>query len=201
MNRMFRKRCERLILFGLLWGWGKGAIALDSNSLLLLTQPLTAAEVTLLEAGTPPADPDWVTAETISQAGLTAPSLWWARHQFGGKLLSNWLAKPGTGELPSRVDLLVNQQVWTSYNYLDRYTFINQVGTSAKDFGYSTRIFNAQGELLGAYLCDFGQETAAVADLPVVAACTIFLDPSGAGAVRGTGATGALRSIGGSMGR
>jgi hypothetical protein len=223
MNLGFKQRCAAGLWGGLLGlGWSAGAIllgtgfanALDPNSRLLLTEPLTPAEVNFLEAGTPPADPAWVTANTISQTSLTTPSLWWAKQQFGGKLLSNWLAKPSTGEMPSRVDLLVNQQVWNSYNYLDRYAFLNQVGTSAEDFGYSTRVFNDQGELLGAYICEFregGAESSAEVAAEVAVegaaggvaegACTIFLDPSGAGAVRGTGATGALRSIGGSIGR
>jgi hypothetical protein len=175
---------------GLGMGGGRGAIALDGQAQLLLTEPLEAEEITLLETGVPPADPDWVTADTISQTELTAPSLWWVRQQFGGKLLSNWIAKPETAEMPSRVDLLVNQQVWTTYDYLDRYAFLTRVGTVSKDFGYSTRVFNDRGELLAAYICDFERSDAA---------CQIFLDPSGAGAVRGAGATGALRSIGGGI--
>lgn len=214
---------NRRVLGGLLSGaialsWGlngsKPAIALDAQALLLLTQPLTPAEISLLERGEAPADPSWVTANTISQTGLTTPSLWWAKQQFGGKLLSNWIAKPGTDDLPNRVDLLVDQQVWTSYNYIDRYAFLNQLGRVAQDFGYSTRVFNAQGELLGAYVCEFNlpqpisssgvQEV--TSNVPFIesdrstldnSACRIFLDPSGAGAVRGAGATGALRSIGG----
>jgi hypothetical protein len=171
---------------GLVMSGGGRLTALDTQAQLLLTQPLEPAEVTLLEEGVPPSEPDWVTANTISQTGLTTPSLWWAKQQFGGKLLSNWIAKPETAEMPNRVDLLVNQQVWGSYNYLDRYAFLNQIGTVSKDFGYHTRVFNAQGELLAAYICDFEMSEPA---------CQIFLDPSGSGAVRG--ATGALRSIGG----
>ena len=190
------------------------AIALDAQALLLLTQPLTPSEINLLERGVAPADPSWVTANTISQTGLTMPSLWWAKQQFGGDLLRNWIAKPGADDIPSRVDLLVTQQVWTSYNYLDRYAFLNQLGRVAQDFGYSTRVFNAQGDLLGAYICDFDltelrssrypqRVTSNVpfveAESPIVAssACRVFLDPSGAGAIRGVGATGALQSIGG----
>lgn len=186
---------------------GNPAIALDAQALLLLTQPLTSSEINLLEQGAPPSEPSWVTAETISQTGLTTPSLWWAKQQFGGKLLSNWIAKPGTDDMPNRVDLLVNQQVWTSYNYLDRYAFLNQMGRVAQDFGYSTRVFDAQGYLLGAYICDFdlaeprssryspgvtSNESFSESDRSTSSACRIFLDPSGVGAVRGAGATGAL---------
>ena len=187
----------------------KPALALDAQALLLLTQPLTQPEINLLEQGIAPSDPSWVTANTISQTGLTTPSLWWAKQQFGGKLLSNWIAKPGTNDMPSRVDLLVNQQIWTSYNYIDRYAFLNQLGRVAQDFGYSTRVFNAQGELLGAYICDFAlaepisvsNPQGVASNVPFIesdnstladSACRIFLDPSGVGAVRGAGTTGAF---------
>jgi hypothetical protein len=205
LNGMVSGRGRRVLkvlsgIMGWAWGWsGWGAaIALDAQTQLLLTHPLTPADISLLEAGAAPSDPSWVTANTISQTGLTPPSLWWAKQQFGGKLLNNWIAIPGSDEMPSRVDLLVNQQVWTSYNYLDRYAFLNQMGTVSKDFGYSTRVFNDQGELLGAYICNFfnpesGDRSRANST------CQIFLDPSGAGAVRGAGATGALRSIGGDI--
>lgn len=177
-----------------------GAIALDARSALLLTEPLSATEITNLEEGAPPTESDWVTANTISQTGLTQPSLWWAKRQYGGKLLTNWLARPESETMPSRVDLLVNQQVWSNYNYLDRYAFLNQVGNVSKDFGYSTRVFNAQGELLGAYICEFPWMAAGL-EPEAEPTCAIYLDPSGQGAVRGTAATGALRAIGGGIGR
>jgi len=164
------------------------AIALDPQALLLLTQPLTSSEISLLQQGAPLPDPSWVTAETISQTGLTTPSLWWAKQQFGGELLDNWIAKPGTDDVPNRVDLLVNQQVWTSYDYLDRYAFLNQMGRVAQDFGYSTRVFDGQGQLLGAYICDFDLAE----PRSTSSACRVFLDPSGVGAVRGVGTTSAF---------
>jgi hypothetical protein len=210
---------SRRILSGLLSGLvglGLGlseckvAIALDAQTSLLLTQPLTPSEISLLEQGVAPADPSWVTANTISQTGLTTPSLWWAKQQFGGKLLSNWIAKPKTADMPNRVDLLVNQQIWTSYNYLDRYAFLSQLGRVSQDFGYSTRVFNAQGELLGAYICNFDLTEPIASNVPFIesdrsivadSACRIFLDPSGVGAIRGFGATGALQSSGGGTAR
>jgi hypothetical protein len=197
MNSKLKWRGLGLALF---LGWSGRAIALDDHSLLLLTQPLTTAEIDRLEERVPPTDPDWVTADTVSQTALTTPSLWWVRQQFGGKLLNNWLAKPATAEMPSRVDLLVNQQVWNSYNYIDRYAFLNQVGTSAEDFGYSTRVFNDQGELLAAYLCEFEPERAGTIE-EGAANCTIFLDPSGTGAIRGRSTTGAFQPIGGRISR
>ncbi|MCU0569062.1 MAG: hypothetical protein MUF49_20980 [Oculatellaceae cyanobacterium Prado106] len=163
------------------------ASALDPQTLLLLDDPLSPDEITFLENGIPPVDPAIVTGNTVSQSGLTTPSLWWARQLYGEDLLSNWLAQPAGDRLPNRVDLLVNQTVWNRYNYLNRYSFLTRIGTAARDFGYSTRIFNAQGELLGAYICDFDDIEAEVQPQTQQSNCAVFLDPSGPGAIRGTG--------------
>lgn len=133
-----------------------------------------------------------VTNTTISQAGLTPPSLWWTDDQFGGKLLEHWLAYTGTDGTPRRVDLVVDRQLWGLYTYLQRYTFVNHFGTAAKDFGYSVRVFNDQGAPLAVYLCDFpplspedverinaqGLDTTDIR-------CNVGLESSGAGALRG----------------
>jgi len=91
----------------------------------------------------------------INQAELTIPSLWWAWEQFGGKLLETWLPYPGRDRMAGRVDLVVNRHVWNLSNYLERYQFVNKLGTVARDRGYNTRVFNRQGEFLAAYTCNF----------------------------------------------
>ncbi len=96
-----------------------------------------------------------VTANTISQKQLTIPSLWWAREQFGGKLLDNWLAYPSQGNSPPRVDLIVNRQIWSLLDYVERYEFVNSLGSVARDYGYNVRVFNYQQELLATYTCNF----------------------------------------------
>ncbi|RMH77620.1 MAG: hypothetical protein D6680_04580 [Cyanobacteria bacterium J007] len=111
-----------------------------------------------------------ITSSNISQSGLTIPSLWWAREQFGGKLLENWLAYPGENGGGGRVDLVVNRQIWSLRDYLERYQFVNHFGQSAKDYGYNTRVFNRQKRLLAAYTCDFTVE-------PIV--CNLWMDSSG----------------------
>lgn len=174
------------------------AIASDQETLLLITDPL---DLSLLEPGAVPTDGSVITANTISQTGPTIPSLWWAKEQFGGKLLNNWIAYPGTDGNPRRIDLLVNQQVWSLLNYLERYTFIDHFGTVARDYGYSTRIFNQQQTLLAAYICNFDQLPSAIESqttpneaivVGVVAssppACNVFLDSSGRGGLRGSNA-------------
>lgn len=177
---------------------GKAAHAIVEETLILLTEPLNVPQVAQYRSGAIPTDGSIVTEGTISQTSLTIPSLWWAEEQFGGTLLDYWVAHTGAGDTPRRVDLLVNQQVWAQSNYLDRYAFINHFGTSASDFGYSTRIFNWQGDLLGAYICEFAAVSPAdvVADRPLnlvadgspstAPNCQVFLDSTGTGALTGT---------------
>lgn len=124
----------------------------DEMTRLLLSAP---PDLSLAQPGAVLPDPEMVTANTISQQGLTLPSLWWARDQFGEQLLETWLVYPARDDSPQRVELVVNPQVWSIYNYLERYTFVNQFGASASTYGYSTRVFDRQGNLLAAYLCDF----------------------------------------------
>ncbi|MBF2000890.1 MAG: hypothetical protein IGS38_09255 [Synechococcales cyanobacterium M58_A2018_015] len=169
-------------------GLANPASAIDETTLLLLTDPL---QLELLRTNGLPTDGSVITPNTISQDDLTVPSLWWTQEQFGGELLNFWLAFPGTDGTPPRVELLVNPQVWNNYNYMQRYAFLNQFGTAGKDFGYSTRVFNLRGELLGAYICDFDAVAAtqaalqSQASLPRDRPCRVFLDPLGPGALRG----------------
>lgn len=128
------------------------AAASDDMTRLLLSEP---PDLSLAQPGAILPDPGMITANTISQEGLTLPSLWWARDQFGEQLLETWLVYPAREGSPQRVELVVNPQVWSIYNYMERYTFVNQFGVSASTYGYSTRVFDRQGNLLAAYLCDF----------------------------------------------
>ncbi|WP_143780321.1 hypothetical protein [Leptolyngbya sp. 'hensonii'] len=102
-----------------------------------------------------------VTINTICQLRLTIPSLWWAKEQFsgkeqfGGRLLENWLAYRGDGNMTSRIDLVVNAQVWSLLNDLDRYAFVHKFGNIARSYGYNIRVFNRQGAPLASYVCDF----------------------------------------------
>jgi hypothetical protein len=83
-------------------------------------------------------------------AGLAIPSLWWAREQFdpfGGRLINNWLTFPQT----KQINLIVNWQLWTLLDYLERYRLINQFGTVVREYGYNLRIFNQQKQCLATY--------------------------------------------------
>ncbi len=200
-----------LLLVGTSLGMGMGmaqsAIALDREVLLSVKElPL---DVQMLRAGTIPANGDIVTSETIDQSDLTTPSLWWADEQFGGKLLETWVAYTGNGDTVRRIDLVVNQQIWSIYNYLERYQFLHQMGSVARSFGYSLRVFNPRQELLAAYLCNFPSGpneltqdglteasvlVASASDQVIVgqtsreqaqASCDIHLDFAGAAGLRG----------------
>ena len=137
------------------------------------TEPL---DLSLLEDSVASKKAGAISDDTISQTELTIPSLWWADRQFGGKLLNSWLAYPSDEQIPGRVDLVVNRQIWSLLDYLERYEFVNHLGMVARDFRYNTRVFNPQGELLAAYTCDFSK---------LEAVCNIILDSSGRGRLRG----------------
>jgi hypothetical protein len=128
-------------------------------------------ELELLQPNAATARGDVVTADTISQTGLTLPSLWWAKEQFAGKLLNNWLAYPQE----KRVDLVVNRQLWTLLDYIDRYSFVNEFGTVARDYGYNVRVFNQQKKLLAAYTCS---------STPAQPDCDIWVETSGQDSLR-----------------
>jgi len=87
----------------------------------------------------------------LSQTELSLPSLWLTKEQFGGKLLDHWFVESGN----NWVILIVNRQIWSLLDYLERYQFVNQFGTAARDYGYNVRVCNPQGEALAVYSCNF----------------------------------------------
>lgn len=107
-----------------------------------------------------------ITDLTIDQSGLTEPSLWWIRDQiaaqnkYGRRLIDSWLACGGKGE-PNRVDVMVNDQIWSLLDFFDRYEFIEKFGNATAGYGYNLRVFNPQGEMLAAYTCNFNTDVAA----------------------------------------
>ncbi len=112
------------------------------------------------------------TMNDVSREGLTIPSLWWSREQLAYPVLEDWVVSPET----QQVDLLVNRQVWSFMGYLERYGFVNRVGTAAQDFGYNIRVFNRQQELLAIYNCNTGGQS-----------CRVWIDTAGkGGSLRGS---------------
>ncbi|MGB3650145.1 MAG: hypothetical protein WBA41_02920 [Rivularia sp. (in: cyanobacteria)] len=100
-----------------------------------------------------------ITANTISQKQLTVPSLWWAQEQSENKLLDNWIAYPTNNSQPGRVDLIVNEQIWNVLDYLERYNFVNSLGSVARTYGYNIRVFNYEKEPLATYTCNLDLST------------------------------------------
>jgi hypothetical protein len=106
---------------------------------------------------------------TISEDGLTVPSLWWAKEQFdpfGGRLIDNWVAYPNQ----RLIDIVVNRQLWSLLNYMERYRFVNKFGTVARDYQYDLRIFDRQNKCLVTYSCNYSTNPNQ---------CAIDFEPSG----------------------
>ncbi|MCZ0898882.1 hypothetical protein ON021_03055 [Microcoleus sp. HI-ES] len=85
----------------------------------------------------------------LSQSEKSVPSLWLAQKLFGGKLLDRWFVDPGN----TWVIIIVNRQLWSLLDYMERYQFVNRFGTVANDYGYNVRVCNRQGTALAVYSC------------------------------------------------
>lgn len=132
--------------------------------------------VVVLDPGACSPETTVITSNTICQNGLTIPSLWWLEEQYraaNGKLIDTWFAYPNQTGRDRRVDVVINQQVWSLLDYLERYTFVDWFGSVARDYRFNTRVFNNQGTLLGAYTCEFQADNAG---LPT---CRLFVDSLG----------------------
>ena len=95
-----------------------------------------------------------ITADTVSQEGITNPSLWWIRDQFGRQIVINWLIYPET----RRIDLVVDRQIWGFINYIEKYSLINHFAINAREYGYNLRVFNDQELLLGIATCELSNQ-------------------------------------------
>jgi hypothetical protein len=85
----------------------------------------------------------------LSQTQKSVPSLWLAQKEFGGKLLDRWFVDPSD----TWVILIVNRQLWSLLDYMERYQFVNRFGTVASEYGYNLRVCNRQGTALAVYSC------------------------------------------------
>lgn len=91
-----------------------------------------------------------ITADTVSDKGMTLPSLWWTSEQFPAKLVTNWIADRNQ----KQVYLLVNAQYWDLLDYIDRYRMIDQFGRVAQGYGYNLKLCSSQKIVLARYSCD-----------------------------------------------
>lgn len=53
--------------------------------------------------------------------------------------------------------MIVNRQLWSLLDYLQRYEFINRFSAIARGYGYNIRVFDNQARFAGAFTCDFSQ--------------------------------------------
>jgi hypothetical protein len=162
-----------------------------------------------------------ITSKTFSTTGMTLPSLWWVTQQFaqkepfGGKLLQEWRAYPGQDNQPGEIDFIVNRQLWSLLDYLERYSFIDEFGATAQEFGYNIRVIDSADRTkppIASYTCKFSPEALqSLATLPAAqasvvvpplmprsGACTITLDAKGRAGLGGrpTASEGAPRNLG-----
>jgi hypothetical protein len=144
-------------LLSLSWLWlilGLGMIPSQAQTSVPMNLCQGDEELNFLNTEVEALPPNVVTANTISQTGLTIPSLWWAAQQYdtyGGRLIINWAAYPDE----RRVDLVVNRQLWAIEDYIGHYSFVSKMGVAVRDYGYNMRVFNEQGDCLGSYACDY----------------------------------------------
>lgn len=127
------------ILFGLI-------LSYYSPTILAETQPSELICIIAPEEG--------ITHSNPKAKDPNLPSLWWAQEQydpFQGKLIEGWVINP---EINS-IDLIVNRQLWTLLDYINRYRLVNQMGTVAREYQYNLRLVNQQNECLAFYTCDF----------------------------------------------
>ena len=134
----------------------------------LLSSKILLAQTPSDRTTTPPRNRcrNIITENTISQTGVTNPSLWWASERFGGQLLDTWLVCQDE----RRVTIIVNRQVWTLLDYLERYEFVNHFGAVSRDYGYNLRVLNQQRGVLATYTCNFSVSPAT---------CNLWIDTIG----------------------
>ena len=154
-----RWRSHRQISFSLLLTISLTTLLVPPS--LAQTPPIPSPSSAPLELDLLTKPKDYViTANTINPGRLTVPSLWWAQQNSEKKLLDNWIAYPASEKEPARVDLIVNQQIWSLLEYIERYDFVNRLGSAARNFGYNVRVFNYQKEPLATYTCNFSTSPA-----------------------------------------
>jgi hypothetical protein len=133
------------------------------------------------------------TDRDIKPEGVTIPSLWWTRDQlltknyFNPKLIEGWLVCDAgvqtadarictlSGQRPGRVDVLINTQLWSVLDYLNRYELLYRLGTATSECGYNVYLYDTEAKLIGDYTCKFP-------DRPQD--CTLRTDPTGKGGLR-----------------
>jgi hypothetical protein len=75
-----------------------------------------------------------LTDKSLSSYEMNLPTLWWIKEQyaaksgFGSRLIRGWSTMFDSAEAVCRINIVVNRQLWSLLDYLQRYEFVNQVG-------------------------------------------------------------------------
>ncbi len=220
-----------ILAIGAVWAGTAGSVtATDATATKVTATKVTATEISpthsphknLRAENLPiPDQPEpAITSKTFSATGLTLPSLWWVTQQFaqkepfGGKLLQEWRAYPGQTNQPGEIDFIVNRQLWSLLDYLERYSFIDEFGTTAREYGYNIRVIDSDDRTkppIASYTCKFSPQALQTVDPtpekaivvvpplgPHIGPCTIILDARGKAGLGGrpTASEGAPRNLG-----
>ena len=126
-------------------------VSLDEDT----TQRIESSLVDLSEfplATTPAGGVLVASSEQLSQTEISRPSLSWIQDQVGrrygsDRLVVQWQAYQVVAKSAAYVDVIVDEQIWELLSYFERYAFISQFGTTAKQYGYHLRVFHT-GDLL-----------------------------------------------------
>ncbi len=147
-----------------------------AQSNLIPAPPATCElNLALLKSADINKDRNIVTADTVSAAGTTTPSLWWTSEQFPPKLVTNWIANGNQ----KQIYLLVNTQSWNSLDYIDRYRTVDRFGHAARSYGYNLKVCNSQKIALAEYSCDSASEAQSQQVSNQNNSCQIWLNTTG----------------------
>lgn len=91
---------------------------------------------------------------TVTETEYGFAKLWWGREQFdpfNGQLIQGWVINTENNS----IDLVINRQLWTLLDYINRYRLVNHMGAIAREYQYNLRLINQQEKCLAFYTCDF----------------------------------------------
>lgn len=108
--------------------------------------PLLARLTWMLVALTLPATA--LVAQPLVPLQPVQPSPWWAVERFGQNLIESAQPEAAT----QRLNITVNESVWSTWDYLKRYALVQNLGRVAIAHDYSLYILGSRKNLLMAYV-------------------------------------------------
>lgn len=157
----------------LIVGFSQTGVA--QSNLIPLPPATCDLNLALLKSADSGKDRNIITADTVSAAGTTTPSLWWTSEQLPPKLVTNWIANNSQ----KQIYLLVNTQYWSGLDYIDRYRSVDRFGHAAREYGYNLKVCNSQNIALAEYNCDSTSESQLQQFSSQNNSCQIWLNTTG----------------------